>query len=146
MNGIELFRLGRKLMKIGEESIPEAAFHKFPPSVLSVMIDILEHPDSSIGEITARTGFPQSHVSASVTKLRRVFAVVTSADPEDGRRTLVRPSSEFFTSKVRDFANSVETAIGKALGTADVSLIREIIGGLEALAQRLSEEPRTPEH
>src|SRR6266542_4942792 len=92
MNALELFLLGRKLMKLGEQAIPTTAgFHQLPTSVHSILIDVFEHPNSSIGEITARTGFPQSQVSASVAKLREGGALVTEADPGDRRRTLVHP-------------------------------------------------------
>ncbi len=36
-----------------------------PTSVRMILVNVSEHPDSSIGEIASRTGFPQSHVSAS---------------------------------------------------------------------------------
>ncbi len=39
MNGLELFLLARKLMKIGEAAIPAAGFHELPTSVRSVLID-----------------------------------------------------------------------------------------------------------
>ena len=95
MNALELFLLGRKLMKLGEQAIPTTAgFHQLPTSVRSILIDVFEHPNSSVGEITTRTGFPQSHVSAAVARLREGGALVTTVDPNDRRRTLVRPSPE----------------------------------------------------
>src|SRR5215470_7868218 len=103
MSGLELFLLGRNLMKIGEEAIrAEASLAiamrgsstRLPTSVRSVLIDVCQHPNSSIGEITARTGFPQSHVAASVARLRKERAVVTVVDSSDRRRTLVGPSPE----------------------------------------------------
>ncbi len=57
MNALELFLLGRKLMKIGEEAIPVwAGFHQLPASVRSVLIDVFEHPNSPVGEISALVG------------------------------------------------------------------------------------------
>jgi DNA-binding IclR family transcriptional regulator len=44
-----------------------------------VLIDVSEHADSSIGEIAARTGFPQSHVSASVARLRELGTLAPGA-------------------------------------------------------------------
>src|ERR1700722_297143 len=87
MNSAALYLLGRKLMKSAEPALPAGGLQS---SVRMVVIDVAEHPDSAIGEITARTGFPQSHVSASVARLRELGAVHTTPDPADGRRTLVR--------------------------------------------------------
>src|SRR5947207_4856 len=81
-------------MKIGEEAIVRAGFHHLPTSVRSILVDVFEHPNSSIGEITARTGFLQSHVSAAVARLRDGGAFVTTVDPQDRRRTRVRPAPE----------------------------------------------------
>ncbi len=91
MNGIELFRLGRRLTKVGVRSLPESDFKAMPHSVRMVMIDVFEHPNSTIGQIVERSGFPQSHVSASVARLREGGILTTTVDPDDGRRTLVTP-------------------------------------------------------
>src|SRR5436190_17929609 len=88
MNGIELYLLGRTLMKIAEESMPRSDDAELPTSVRSVYLDVVANPNSSIGEIAERTGFPQSHVSASVARLRAIAtALETTVDPEDRRRT-----------------------------------------------------------
>ena len=47
-------------MKIAEEALPKPPTGGPPTSVRMIVIDVAEHPDSSIGEITTRTGFPQS--------------------------------------------------------------------------------------
>lgn len=55
-----------------------------------VIIDVVvDHPGSSISDITARAGFTQSYVSASVGRMRERGWVHTSPDPADRRRTLV---------------------------------------------------------
>jgi DNA-binding MarR family transcriptional regulator len=91
VNGPELFRLGRRLMKVGVQATPHAGFRDLPKGVRIVLVDVHEHPDSTIGQIVERTGFPQSHVSAAVARLRDSGALVTTTDPNDRRRTLVRP-------------------------------------------------------
>ena len=83
MNAVELYLLGRKLMKIAEEALPKPPTGAPPTSVRMILIDIAEHPDSSVGEIASRTGFPQSHVSTSIARLRELGALVTSIDPSD---------------------------------------------------------------
>ncbi|ROO87321.1 DNA-binding MarR family transcriptional regulator [Actinocorallia herbida] len=90
MDGFELFQLGRTLMRLGEQSMPETGFRQLSGPARTVLFDIAENPDSSISEITARVRFPQSQVSACVTRLRDDGVVETAADPLDRRRTLVR--------------------------------------------------------
>ena len=54
-----------------------------------VLEDVITHPDSSISEVHQRTGFGQSHVSASVARLNERGLLVTAADPGDARRTWI---------------------------------------------------------
>ncbi len=139
MNALELFLLGRKLMKLGEQAIPTTAgFHQLPTSVRSILIDVFEHPNSSVGEITTRTGFPQSHVSAAVARLREGGALVTTVDPNDRRRTLVRPSPEVPRRAARLVSAPIDGALAAALGTQDPGEVGEVVAALEALAQRLA--------
>jgi DNA-binding MarR family transcriptional regulator len=139
VNGLELFLLGRVLMKIGEEAIPAAGFHQLPASVRSVLIDVFEHPNSSIGEIAARTGFPQSHVSASVARLRAISGVLqTTVDPRDRRRTLVRVSPEAILQAAPCISTPIDGALAAALGTDNPQEVEEVVAALELLAQRLT--------
>ena len=139
MNGLELFLLGRTLMKIGEEAIPTAGSHQLPTTVRSVLLDVFELPNSSIGEIAARTCFPQSHVSASVARLRALGgALETTVDPLDRRRTLVRPAWEAETQAAPAAATPIDRALVAALGTDDPKEIADVVAALETLAQRLT--------
>lgn len=138
MNGLELFLLGRKLMKIGEDAIPRVGFHQLPTSVRSIMIDVFEHPDSSVGEITARTGFPQSHVSSAVARLRDAGVFVTAVDPRDRRRTLVRASPDVPGRAAQIASAPIDPVLATALGTDDQREVAEVVASLEALAQRLT--------
>src|SRR5690349_5597018 len=115
MDGVELLRLGRALVKLAEEAIPaNATLHQLPASVRAVMIDVFEHPNTSIHEITQRTGYPQSHVSASVTKLRDSGIFVTSTDPKDRRRTLVRAAPDV-PARAQRFARPIDSAVTAAV-------------------------------
>lgn len=137
MNAVELYLLGRKLMKIAEEALPKPPSGGPPTSVRMIVIDIGEHPDSSIGEITTRTGFPQSHVSASVARLRELGALTTWADPRDRRRTLVRLSPA-----VRQRAERVSVPVDDQLAAAmpgdDADALRKVIDALETLSSQLA--------
>jgi SAM-dependent methyltransferase/DNA-binding MarR family transcriptional regulator len=145
MNALELFLLGRKLMKLGEQAIPTTAgFHQLPTSVRSILIDVFEHPNSSVGEITARTGFPQSHVSVAVARLREGGALVTTVDPNDRRRTLVRPSSQVPRRAARLISAPIDAALAAALGTDDPGEVEQVVAALQALAQRLTPSETEP--
>ena len=143
MNGVELFLLGRTLMKIGEEAMPTEGLGAYTTSVRTVLIvasDILEHPDSAIGEIAARTGLPQSQVSGAVSRLREAGSVVTAPDPRDRRRMLVRQAPEVSERVAEVRSTPIDGALAAALGTDDPEEIAEVVAALETLARRLSPE------
>ena len=141
MNSVKLYLLGRKLMKIAEDALPKPP-GGLPPGVRMILIDIAENPDCSIGEITARTGFPQSHVSAAVSRLRELGALTTTVDDHDRRRTLVRlaPGTR---ERARRAEVPVDGALAAALGTSDRAVVDEVIGSLQTVAYHLLPGMRT---
>lgn len=138
MNGVELFLLGRKLMKLGEEAIPPGSFRELPTSVRSILLDVFEHPNTSVGEITARTGFPQSHVSASVAKLRDEGVFATTIDPNDRRRTLVRRSPEVTRRAANQAMVPIDDALANALSSTDPALVEKLSQALDLIAHHLN--------
>jgi DNA-binding MarR family transcriptional regulator len=139
----ELFLLGRKLMKLGEEAIPPSlgAAGGVSTSVRLVMADIAYHPGSSVSEITERTGFPQSLVSLSVARLRDFGAVVTGPDPADRRRTLVRPAEGVARKRgTPHSAAPVDETIAKAIGAEAQDRLPEALAALELLGQLIIPE------
>ena len=152
MNALDLIMLGRQLTKIGEEVLRDptdsagrdAGGHgeqpvPFMPTGPSLVLrDVFAHPGSSITDITARTGLPQSYVSESVARLRGQGILETSADPGDGRRTLVRVSAQHPRTVAAKGSASVDGALAAALGEPeDGPGVAEIITALAALAERL---------
>ncbi|MGN5635421.1 MarR family winged helix-turn-helix transcriptional regulator [Streptomyces sp. AC154] len=147
MNGVELFLLGRTLMKIGEAAMPEpeggsSRYGGSTRAVLIVASDVASHPDSAVGEIASRTGLPQSQVSTSVARLKEADAVVTTADPADRRRLLVRQAPELSARVTEVRATTIEDALATALADGTPEDRKEVTDALEALARHLS--PRTP--
>jgi len=125
-------------MKIAESTF--AADHPgggLPTSVRMVLVDISAHPGSSIGEITARTGFPQSHVSASVARLREQGVLETSVDAVDGRRTLVSLGESFREQLATRAPVPVDAALAAELASPDRADLAQVIDALEAVAERL---------
>lgn len=140
MKSTDLFLLGRRLMKLAEHGLPGQGINN---SARLVLIDIGAHPGSSISEITARTGFPQSHVSTSVSRLREFGVVRTEADVGDRRRTLVWIVPEAVERARRRVTSTVDDAIANALGNPPPSEVSEVVTALEMLAERF-ERPGTP--
>ena len=168
MNALDLIVLGRQLTKIGEEVLrgsgdpagQDAGGHGERPAQASgrprqasflptgpslVLRDVFAHPGSSITDITARTGLPQSYVSESVARLRSRGILETSADPADGRRTLVRVSAGHPRTVAVKGSAPVDGALAAALGEPDGGpAVAEIVATLSALAERLRPESPGP--
>ncbi|KND45880.1 MULTISPECIES: MarR family winged helix-turn-helix transcriptional regulator [Streptomyces] len=145
MNGVELFLLGRTLMKIGEQAMPPAASGA-PGSARSVLVvlgDLLSHPGTTVGEIAARTGLPQSQVSTAVARLEQAGSVETEPDPSDRRRRLVRPAAMPSARVAEVRATAIDDTLAAALTGADgvapgPDTIREVTQALDLLARRLT--------
>jgi DNA-binding MarR family transcriptional regulator len=135
MNGLELYLLGRKLMKLGEEALPPSGLDDMGASVRSVLTDVFSHPGSSVSEIKDRTGFLQSHVSSSVARLRDLGVLVTAPDPADRRRTLVRPAEGMVQKAVRRAASSVDTTLAEAIGPDAQDRLPEVLAALDLLGE-----------
>jgi len=105
------------------------------------MRDVLAHPGSSITDITARTGLPQSYVSESVNKLRVKGIAEISADPADRRRTLVRLTAKHLDQVARHSARDADDALRRALGSLEEDRMRQVLAMLTDLAGRLRTEP-----
>lgn len=145
MTPVQLFLLGRTLMKVGEEALPElpgaADSHRVGTrAALVVLSDLLGHPDTSVSAVAARTGLPQSQVSGAVARLREAGSVVTSPDPADGRRQLIRRAPDVSERVAEVRASRIDDALIAALGTADPDRLREVTDALDVLARHLTPE------
>jgi hypothetical protein len=116
MDALDLFQLGRRLTKLGEEAMRPFGGSPSRPGRRLVLIDALAFPDSSVGEIATRTGLPQSYVSGMVAKLRDLGILETRADPADRRRTLVKGSGSKPNAVVGFGAVRVDALLVEALG------------------------------
>jgi DNA-binding MarR family transcriptional regulator len=139
VDALELIVLGRRLAKIGERVMRGSSDRALPTGVGLVLEDVFAHPDSSVGEITARVGLPQSYVSESIARLRDREMIQTTADEVDARRTLVRVHPDHPQEVVRRGAVSIDEALADALGEANAIAVIEEIDLLESIAARLRE-------
>lgn len=147
MNPMSLFLLGRKLMQIAESALPAGTTAR---SARLIFVDVAYHPDSSISEITERTGFPQSLVSMSVARLRELGLLDSAPDPLDRRRTLVRTTPTVTAVQKRLGSTSIDDMIASELAADDQEELIDVIGALDLLARHLTPEafpdgqPRPP--
>jgi DNA-binding MarR family transcriptional regulator len=102
-----------------------------------VLADVFAHLGSSISEITARTGMPQSHLSETVARLREQGTVESFPDPADRCRTLVRVSAQHPENVMRAALIPVDAALTAALGEVSPDEAADIIKALVALAAGL---------
>ncbi len=149
MDAVDLIVLGRQLARLGERAMrgddvedgAAALGAALPAGALIVMRDVLAHPGSSITDITARTGLPQSYVSESVNKLRVKGLAEINADPCDRRRTLVRLKTKHLDQVARHSARDADAVLRQALGDLDENQTSAVISMLADLADRLRTEP-----
>jgi DNA-binding MarR family transcriptional regulator len=138
VNATDLFLLGRTLMGLAERALPHGVINT---SVRLVLVDVAYHPGSSISEITERTGFPQSHVSQSVARLREIGVVDTTDDPADRRRTLVYPTPALGQRHARvGSATPLEAMLAPVLDDAGPDQLEEAVAAIELLAGLLTPE------
>lgn len=131
-----LFLLGRKLMQIAEGALPKGP----ATSTRLVFADVAYHPNSSITEITERTGFPQSLVSTAVAKLRAAGFLESGPDPLDRRRTLVRPTPALNSVAERLAPLSVDGILAIELALEDQEQLPDALAALDLLARLLTPE------
>jgi DNA-binding MarR family transcriptional regulator len=127
-------------MKLGVQGFPGGGFRDLPISVRVVLVDVYEHPGTTIGQIVERTGFPQSHVSQAVARLRASGVLETGVDPADRRRTLVSPSPEHLAriergrDELEPIDDLLEAALVERLGPAGADHVAEATAALDLLA------------
>ncbi|MGN9839927.1 MarR family winged helix-turn-helix transcriptional regulator [Nonomuraea sp. H19] len=133
MNIARLRRLGRRLQELSK-TVGEADGPPLTPGEEAVFEDVMRHPGSSVGEIQTRTGFVQSHVSASVARMRERGLLETGPDPADGRRTQVRVADVAMHTLFRRATTPVDEVVRKAVpDPADAERAVALLKELEAL-------------
>jgi DNA-binding MarR family transcriptional regulator len=134
---MSVFLLGRKLMQIAEGALPAG---KTAKSGRLVFVDVAYHPNSSISEITERTGFPQSLVSTAVAKLREIGLLESQTDPVDRRRTLVHTTPALKAIQGRLGSMSIDDILARELAAEDQAELTDVISAIELLSRLLTPE------
>jgi DNA-binding MarR family transcriptional regulator len=137
VNPMSLYLLGRKLMHIAEGALPKG---RTVMSSRLIFVDVAYHQNSSISEITERTGFPQSLVSTSVAKLRELGLLESGPDPLDRRLTLVRTTPVMTEVRERVGSLEIDDLIAVELGTGDAKELAQVMAAIELLSRLLTPE------
>jgi DNA-binding MarR family transcriptional regulator len=140
VNPMSLYLLGRKLMQIAEGMLPTG---RKVTSARLVFVDVAYHPNSSITEITERTGFPQSLVSTAVARLRDIGLLQTEPDPLDRRRTLVRTTPTINDVEVRLSQVSIDDVVVKELAPEHEKELANVTASHDLLSRLLTPEALT---
>lgn len=135
MDGGQLHRLGRRLIELSRAATAESGDPAMTPGEVAVLEDALTHADSSVSDISARTGFVQSHISTSVARLKRRGLVDTASDPGDGRRTHVTVTDVAERAITARAGRNVEDALATAI--TDRAKARRVSALLDELAHLL---------
>ncbi|WFE31888.1 helix-turn-helix domain-containing protein [Micromonospora sp. WMMD975] len=146
MGPVELILLGRTLMKIGEQALPapdSGAPLGGERTVVIVMADIYEHADTTVTEVSRRTGLPQSAVSGAVARLREVGSVLAVADPADRRRQLLRRDPQVTPRRRKVAEAAIGDAVAAALGADAQPALDQVMAALELLNGHLNPESVT---
>jgi DNA-binding MarR family transcriptional regulator len=105
------------------------------PAEAAIVEIVIKNPGASVTDISQRTGFAQSHVSASVARLRERGLLETATDPSDRRRTTIRVTRPAMRAILRRSRRPVDDVIKSA--TADADTARRAITLLDELAELL---------
>jgi SAM-dependent methyltransferase len=136
MDALEMYNLGRKLMRISEEAIagPTEPL-RLTPAARLVMMDVFENPDTTAAEIAERTGFPAIVVDSAAAALREA-GVVTAGGPDAGEPGAVRLA--FRRTAAEQAASPVDSRLAEEAWIRDTAAAKEVVGTLEKLGRRLA--------
>ena len=134
---IRLNRLARQLREIALKASQEGAELSISVGELAVIETVARNPDSTISEISRRTGLAQSWVSKIVRELSEDGVFHHGKDPNDRRQTRVRLDPEIQRRTVEDYgARPIDEAVADAaphLDAAGVKRVKELLVELDRL-------------
>ena len=135
MDGVRLHRLGKRLIDLARQVTTDAGDTALTPGEVAVLEDVLKHPGSVVTEIQARTGFAQSHVSTSVSRLRDQGLIVGAPDPDDRRRTRLTLADIARRAIMRRAGRAADETIAEAVGPAKAERVLMLLTELSDLLE-----------
>ncbi|WP_203566845.1 MarR family transcriptional regulator [Aestuariimicrobium ganziense] len=105
MRTADMFRLGGILRDAAKAASVQGTDAHATPAEITVASDVAMFPDSTIGEIVARTGLSQGAVSRIVARVVAAGYLEVAKDPADARRTRVRVATRAVDNQVASAGN-----------------------------------------
>jgi len=133
MDGVRLHRLGKHLIDLARQVTTDAGDTALTPGEVAVIEDVFKHPGSVVTEIQARTGFAQSHVSVSVSRLREQGLIVAEPDPADRRRTRLTVADAARRAIMRRAGRPADETIAEAVGQEKAARVLQLLAELDEL-------------
>ncbi|EWM14548.1 MarR family winged helix-turn-helix transcriptional regulator [Kutzneria sp. 744] len=133
MDGVRLHRLGKRLIDLARQVTTDSGDTALTPGEVAVIEDVFKHPGSVVTEIQARTGFAQSHVSASVSRLREQGLLVSEPDPADRRRTRLTVADIARRAIMRRAGRPADETIAELVGEEKAKQVLKLLAELEEL-------------
>lgn len=128
MRAVTLHQLGRRLSAIAEDVTHGEVDAATTPGELAILDDLLLHGRSAVRDITGRTGFAQSHVSASLARLAERGAVRWEKNPKDARSRWADLTSKERARLEAAASSRVEDALADQLGRKDAERLVKLLG------------------
>lgn len=132
----DLYQLGRRLAEIALADMGAGELDLTPGEFL-VLQDLFLNGRSAIRDIAARTGLAQSRVSTSVQSFTERGWAMTSADPADGRKTLVDLTDAVREAGAKRRRTRAAGSLAKALSAVDPAERDALIASLGRLHELL---------
>lgn len=127
MRAATLHQLGRRLSGLAADLTHANADEGATPGELAILDDLLVNGRSTVRDITGRTGFAQSHVSASLAKLADRGQVKWEKNPKDARSRWADLTQKE-RSQLADAAETrVEDALAAQLGRSDAEKLVKLL-------------------
>ncbi|MEA2615409.1 MAG: MarR family transcriptional regulator, and catechol-resistance regulon repressor [Chloroflexota bacterium] len=140
----ELYRLGRRLQDLADRAMGGGRSFDFSVSEVIVVSDLLDHADSTIGDLSSRTGFAQSRVSTVVAALRDRGWIETAVDEADRRCTRVTLPEDVRRRATEARTKSATPVLAAALAGLSRERRDEVIAALEELHRALQGQRVSP--
>ena len=127
MRAATLHHLGRRLSGLAGGMTHAQVAKGTTPGEMAILDDLLINGRSAVRDITERTGFAQSHVSASLAKLTERGQVKWEKNPKDARSRWADLAPKERARLEEAAATRVEDALAEELGVQDAEKLVKLL-------------------
>ncbi len=127
MRAATLHQLGRRLSGLAGDMTHAHADQGATPGELAILDDLLLNGRSAVRDITERTGFAQSHVSATLGRLTERGQVKWEKNPKDARSRWADLTQKERARLTEAAATRVEDALAEQLGPQEAEKLVKLL-------------------